>query len=164
MEKELDKKCLGDLAEEIDWEGVSPAIAKLTTGPSFYLLTVVQRLERKIREELVDFDLTNTQFFMLTGLMLLTKSGKTVTQMDLANHRGADKMMVSEVLRTLEKKGYVVREDHPTDRRAKSLVVTEKGIATIEVALEHAVRFDEEFFAPLGNERDDLIRQLKKLL
>lgn len=163
MERELDKDCLSRIAQEIDWEAVYPAIGKLSYSPSFFLMQAVQTMEKNIRELLVDFDLTKTQFNLLMGLIVLIKGGKVVTQVDLADFLKADKMMVSEVLRTLEKKGYIVREKYSGDRRAKSLVVTEKGLAIIEVALKHAVKFDEEFFSVLGDEKDDFIRLLKKL-
>ncbi len=164
MDIDIDKECLSSIAREIDWEAVYPAIGKMTDSPSFYLMQVVHGLEKTIRRQLVDFDLTITQFSMLTSLMILTKNGTAVTQMDLANSLKADKMMVSQVLRTLEKKEYVIRENHPTDRRAKSLIVTEKGHMAIEVALKHAISLDEEFFSPLGEEKSDFIRLLKKLL
>ena len=164
MDIDLDEKCLSSIAKEIDWETVYPAIGKMTDSPSYYLMQVVHGLEKTVRRHLVDFDLTMTQFSLLISLMLLTKNGAAVTQMDLANSLKADKMMVSEVLRTLEKKGCVIRENHPTDRRAKSLIVTEKGLTTIEVALKQAISLDEEFFSPLGEEKSDFIRLLKKLL
>ena len=164
MDSDLDKECLSSLVKDIDWEAVYPAIGKMTDSSSYYLMQVVHGLEKTIRRELVDFDLTLTQFTLLTSLMILTKNGSAVTQMDLANSLKADKMMVSEVLRTLEKKEYVTRENHPTDRRAKSLTVTEKGLTTIEVAIKQAINLDEEFFSPLGEEKGDFIRLLKKLL
>jgi DNA-binding MarR family transcriptional regulator len=71
--------------------------------------------------------------------------------------------MVSEVLRTLEKKGYILREDHPTDKRAKSLAVTQKGIEIIDAAVKEAVIFDREFFSVIGEDREAFIRILKKL-
>ncbi|HMK46225.1 MAG TPA: MarR family winged helix-turn-helix transcriptional regulator [Methanocella sp.] len=163
MDINIDEECLSKIAREVDWNSVSPAIGKLAVGPSYQLLKVVHRLEKTLRKELMSFDLTNTQFSMLTSLMVLTKSGKIVTQMDLAKYLNADKMMVSEVLRTLEKKGHIIREQHPVDRRAKSLVVTEKGLTTIDVALKRALILEEGFYSVLGDEKDDLIRLLKKL-
>ena len=161
---EIDEECLSKIAGGIDWNSVSPVIRELAVGPSYQLLRVVHRLEKTLRKGLIDFDLTNTQFSMLTSLMMLTKSGKIVTQMDLANYLDADKMMVSEVLRTLEKKGHITRERHPVDRRAKSIVVTEKGLTTIDVALKKALILEEEFYSVLGDEKDDLIKLLKKLI
>jgi DNA-binding MarR family transcriptional regulator len=73
-------------------------------------------------------------------------------------------MMVSDVLRTLERKGYVIRVNNPKDKRAKSLLVTEKGLKTAEKALEEALTIDDRFFSTLGDDREEFIRILKKLL
>lgn len=164
MEIELDKESLSRIVREINWEDVSPELGKLTLSPSFYLMQLVHNWEKQIREKLVDFDLTNTQFNLLASLIILTKDEKVITQMDLANFLKADKMMVSEVLRTLERKGFIVRENHPNDRRAKSLIVTDKGIGVFEVAVKHAVKFDEQFFSVLGDDKDEFIRMLKKFV
>jgi DNA-binding MarR family transcriptional regulator len=163
MDMECDKDTLSQIASEIDWESFSPELRLLTGSPRFYLMKVVHRWQKQVREQLVDYDITSTQFTLLTSLMVMTKDGKVTTQADLSNFLKVDKMMVSDVLRTLEKKGYIVRESHPTDRRARSLVVTKKGLDLIEVTMKSAVSFDERFFAPLGDEKDDFIRMLKKL-
>ncbi|MGW4126338.1 MarR family transcriptional regulator, partial [Nocardia sp. NPDC004711] len=60
-------------------------------------------------------------------------------------------MMTSQVLRTLEQKGLLERRDHPTDRRAKSLVPTESGAALVNRAIGAVETCDRDFFAPLGD-------------
>ena len=161
---ELDKERLFNITKEIDREAVSPELVKLTTSPSFYLKQVFHVWEKYLQENLNYFDLTKTQFSLLSSLVALTKDGRVVTQMDLANYLKADKMMVSEVLRALEWKGFIFREDHPDDRRAKSIAVTKKGIDIFEIAIREFVRFDEEFFSVLGDDKDEFIRILKKFL
>ncbi len=139
-------------------------MSRLTASPSYLLLEVIHSWQKRIKEKLADFDLTSTQLTMLASLMVMTKNGKLVTQADLASFQNADKMMVSEVLRALEKKGYIDRQEHPVDRRARSLVITDKGRETIDVALKEAIRFDEEFFAAVGEDMDTFIKILKRLL
>ena len=164
MEYEADKECWQDIAEGIDWKSIYPAVNKLTESPTYYLKQVMHLMQKTMRESLVDFDLTNTQFTLLMGLTVLTQKSKCVTQMDLANYLKLDKMMVSEVLRTLEKKGYILRVDNPNDKRAKSLIVTDKGVKLNGMALEKAVAIDERFFAVLGDDKDEFVRMLKKFL
>jgi DNA-binding MarR family transcriptional regulator len=164
MDHELDKESLYQIANEIDWDSSYPAVRKLTQSPTYYLKQVMHRMQKNMRESLVDFDLTNTQFTLLMGLMVLTQKNKCVTQMDLAKFLKLDKMMVSEVLRTLEKKGYIIRVNNPNDKRAKSLIVTDKGVKVNEIALEKALAIDEQFFSALGDDKDEFIRMLKKLL
>ena len=148
--------------KQIEWETIYPEIAEILVGPSHYLIEAQHNHERKIRDLFLDFGLTRTQFDMLLRLIVLTRTKKVVTQMDLANLFEIDKMLVSKVLRTLEKKGYIIREKHPQDSRAKSLVVTKKGLETMDAVIKYVAKFEEEFFSVLDNE-DDLIRQLKKL-
>jgi len=146
----------------IDWDSFSPEISKILVSPSFYMRQAQHSHERKLRELLASFDLTQTQFMLLAGLMVMTKRGDAVTQMDLADLFKFDKMLVSKVLRTLEKKGLIVREKHPVDSRAKSIVVTDNGLAAIDSVLKLVVKFDEEYFSVLDN-KDEFIRQLKKI-
>ncbi len=164
MEYEADKECWSDIAKEIDWGSAYPAVHKLTESPTYYLKQVVHLMQKTMRESLVDFDLTNTQFTLLMGLTVLTQKSKCVTQMDLANFLKLDKMMVSEVLRTLEKKGYILRVNNPNDKRAKSLIVTDKGVKLNEMALEKALAIDAQFFSVLGDDKDEFVRMLKKFL
>lgn len=77
---------------------------KINESNGFLLLQLTQLWQRQIRKELADFDLTHTQFALLASLAWFKNNNKVVTQVDIANHIQADKMMVSNVLRTLEKK------------------------------------------------------------
>jgi DNA-binding MarR family transcriptional regulator len=158
-----DEETISFNPRDIDWESFSPSVRKLTNSPSFYMGMVLHMWEKGLQGILADFDLTNTQFKLLASLMVLTKDQQIITQMDIAKLLNSDKMMVSEVLRTLEKKGYILRVSHPNDRRAKSLTVTEKGLEVVESAVQRAARFDETFFLPLGDERENFFRMLKKL-
>lgn len=152
-----------EIEKEIDWEAIYPEITKILVSPGFYLLEAQHSHERKIRDLFVNFNLTRTQFDILIRLAVFTQTKKVVTQKDFADFFKIDKMLVSKVLRTLEKKEFVIREKHPYDKRAKSLVITKKGLATIEDVLKYVVKFDEEFFSVLDNQ-DDFIMQLKKLI
>ncbi len=162
MDIELDEEYIQHHTKGIDWKSISPEIGRMLVSPSLDLMRAQRHHERKIRELLVDFDLTETQLTLLIRLMVMTKKCEVITQMNLAEYVHADKMLVSKVLRTMEKKGLIIRENHPTDSRAKSLAMTEKGLKTIDTVLSRVVKLDEEFFSVLDN-KDEFIRQLKKL-
>ncbi len=149
--------------ENIDWDTIYPEINKILVSPGYYLLGAQHNYDMKIRDLLVDFNLTRTQFDILIRLEVLTKTKNVVTQMDFADFFKFDKMLVSKVLRTLEKKGFVIRENHPYDHRAKSLVLTNKGHVTVDDVLKYVVKFNDEFFSVLDNP-DEFVRQLKKLI
>ena len=159
MEIEFDREGVSRIEE---WKSVYPEIGKLSASPIFYMMRATHNYKKSTRRLLIDFDITQTQLMLLGSLLIYTREGKVATQIDLADYLKADKMMVSKVLRTLEKKGFIIRENHPEDGRAKSLVVTEKGLKIIEATLKVVTKFNEEFFSVLDNQ-DEFVRQLKKL-
>jgi DNA-binding MarR family transcriptional regulator len=56
-------------------------------------------------------------------------------------------MMVSKVLRTLEDKGFISRQEHPTDTRAKIITLTDSGAAVLQEALKVVEEADIAFFS-----------------
>jgi DNA-binding MarR family transcriptional regulator len=73
-------------------------------------------------------------------------------------------MMTSQVLRTLEAKGLVTREAHPTDARARALAATATGVELVNRAIGAVETVDRDFFAALGRRRGDFTKLLGKLL
>ena len=105
-----------------------------------------QRNQKKVLDPL---DLTQTQFVLLAALAWLSKTKTDVTQVDIANQGNADRMMVSKVLRTLEVKKFISRQEHTTDTRAKIVRLTQTGEKVLHVALANVENADIEFFSVL---------------
>ena len=118
-------------------------------SPGLLLWRVTNRWQAAQRATLKPFGLTHVQFVLLASLTYLAADGP-VTQKGLADHAALDPMMTSQVLRALETAGLVVREDHPSDRRAKALSVTAAGRALANRAVKAVEACDADFFAPLG--------------
>jgi DNA-binding MarR family transcriptional regulator len=114
------------------------------------------------RLALEPFRLTHVQFVLLASLTWL-QDDDPVTQKRLAEHAGTDPMMTSQVLRTLEQKGLVERHPHPTDGRAKLLIVTAEGAALANRAIVAVETCDTAFFAPIGEQRTTLAALLGQL-
>src|SRR5438477_10996940 len=89
------------------------ATADDSTG--LLLWQVTNRWQAAQRSALKPFDLTHVQFVLLASLSWLDADGP-VTQRLLADHAVTDPMMTSQVLRTLEGRGLVRRDAHPTDQ------------------------------------------------
>lgn len=70
--------------------------------------------------------------------------------------------MTSEVLRTLESRGLVVRSAHPTDRRAKAITMTESGGALIDRAIRLVDVVEAKFFEAGTAEFGPLAKALKR--
>lgn len=134
-------------------------------SPGLLLWQVTNRWQAAQRAALAPFDLTHVQFVLLASLTYLTGAdgGEPVMQRDLAAHAATDPMMTSQVLRALEGKGLVERRDHPSDRRAKSLVPTKPGVALVNRAIVAVESCDREFFGPLGGRTPAFTAALRRL-
>jgi DNA-binding MarR family transcriptional regulator len=130
--------------------GLATAFDAADESPGFLLWQVTNRWQAAQRATLKPLGLTHVQFVLLASLSWLHADGP-VSQRDLAEHASTDPMMTSQVLRVLEARGLVERAEHPSDRRAWSLRVTEDGrhLADRAVALVEAC--DATFFSTLDD-------------
>jgi DNA-binding MarR family transcriptional regulator len=115
----------------------------------FLLWQVTMLWQRKIKKGLDTIDITHTQFVLLASLAWLINKNDIVTQTDIASHSKTDRMMVSKVLRTLQQKGFVQRQEHETDTRAKTISLTAKGETVLQKALKLVEKTDTGFFKVL---------------
>ncbi|WPQ62046.1 MarR family transcriptional regulator [Chitinophaga sancti] len=120
-------------------------------SPGYLLGQVTLLWQRKHKKVLDPLNLTQTQFVLLTALGWLSRENDTVTQVDIANQGNADRMMVSKVLRTLEVKKFISRQEHPTDTRAKVIKLTNEGAKVLQKALTAIENADIEFFSVIDN-------------
>ena len=130
-------------------------------SPGFWLhhaaLEWRQRLDRALRP----LGLTPTQFNLLASIGWLDRTRPSPpTQQQVADHAGADRMMTSKVLRTLEERGLVTRESDAGDARSLRLRLTDEGRRLTSRAVRRAVAVDDELFADRG---DQLREQLQEV-
>jgi len=118
-------------------------------SPGYLLAHVTMLWQRKQKKALDPLDLTHTQFVLLASLSWLSRESNAVTQVDIANQSNADRMMVSKVLRTLEEKKFVTRQEHDTDTRAKTIQLTDAGRETLQKAIIQVENTDKDFFATI---------------
>src|ERR1041385_8352196 len=81
----------------------------------FLLWQVTNLWQREIKKALEKHGLTHSQFVLLASIHWLTLSKQNVTQILLSSHTKIDPMTTSTVLRTLQKKGLLKRQEHETD-------------------------------------------------
>src|SRR5690348_16258480 len=65
----------------------------------------------------------------------------------LAERLGVTKQAAIKVVDEMEARGLLAREPHPTDRRAKRLTLTARGLAVREAALAESHRMERELRA-----------------
>lgn len=132
-------------------------------SPGYLLGQVTMLWQRKIKKVLDPLNLTQTQFVLLAALGWLSKKNNAVTQVDIANQGNADRMMVSKVLRTLQDKKFISRQEHPTDTRAKVIRLTNEGAKVLQRALTAVENADIDFFSVLGNKLSSFNQNMVKL-
>lgn len=132
-------------------------------GRGFMLWQITNGWQRAVRAALAPTGLTYVQLVLLAGLQDRIASGDKVSQAGLAQSLGADVMMTSQVLRTLEAGGLVRRDRDPRDTRARTLALTETGAARLKAALPLLEAVDTEFFSVLGHKEDRFAKSLRKL-
>lgn len=75
-----------------------------------------------------------------------------VTQRDLADALKVSPRNVTTLVDALQKDGFVLRKDHPTDRRAVVLDLSEKGRRAVSRMKREAHRFAQDLFGTLEPE------------
>jgi DNA-binding MarR family transcriptional regulator len=139
-------------------------VEKPEESTGFLLWQVTNLWQRSIKKALEPYDLTHSQFVLMASIHWLHLHEQEVTQIVLSNHTKIDPMTTSTVLRTLQQKGLLVRQEHQTDTRAKTVVLTEAGIGIVKEAVVAVETFDHNFFSVLGTELGGLNTNLLNLL
>jgi DNA-binding MarR family transcriptional regulator len=137
---------------------------KAEDSPGFLLWQVTSIWQREIRRALEKYDLTHSQYVLMASIHWLTLHQHDVTQILLSSHTKVDPMTTSTVLRTLQSKGLIARQEHATDTRAKTVVLTTEGKKIIKQAVKAVEKFDDDFFRPLGSKLQEFNRKMNVIL
>jgi MarR family transcriptional regulator, organic hydroperoxide resistance regulator len=140
------------------------SVEKSEESSGFLLWQVTNLWQREIKKALEQYGLTHSQFVLMASIHWLTIHKQEVTQIVLSAHTKIDPMTTSTVLRTLQQKGFIQRQEHLTDTRAKTVVLTEDGKKIIKKAVVTVEKFDTKFFSVLGNKITELNKNLITLL
>jgi DNA-binding MarR family transcriptional regulator len=137
---------------------------KTEESSGFLLWQVTNLWQREIKKALEKYDLTHSQFVILASLLWLSQKNESVTQILLSTHTKIDPMTTSTVLRTLQRKGLIQRQEHLTDTRAKTVELTANGQKMTKLAVKTVEIFDGDFFRPLGDDTKEFNEKLNSLL
>ena len=140
------------------------SVEKPEESSGFLLWQVTNLWQREIKKALVPFALTHSQYVLMASIHWLILHDKDVTQIMLSSHTKIDPMTTSTVLRTLQHKGLLKRQEHLTDTRAKTVALTDIGVKMIKKAIVKVEAFDKEFFSLLANQTNDFNKKLITLL
>jgi DNA-binding MarR family transcriptional regulator len=82
-----------------------------------------------------------------------------VTTVELARHLGITKQSASEVVGVLERAGTVRRAPHPSDGRARVLLLTDHGAAKLAEGRRRWNELEDEWAALVGRAELDVVRE-----
>ena len=99
------------------------------------------------------------------GFMFKFITPDGATGIEIAEYLGITKQAVSKMVDYLEKSGYVMRQTHPTDKRGKIIVLTERGLLVMKVKEEILTEIEQRWIESIGTERMQMLKEdLTKLV
>lgn len=99
------------------------------------------------------------------GFVFMRLAPGGATGIELAEYMGITKQAASLIVDELEKRGYVRRQPHPSDRRGKLIVLTERGWGCIEATERIFTAIERRWSALLGPDRMETLRvDLRRLV
>lgn len=93
------------------------------------------------------------------GFMFKCMIPNGATGMELAEYLGITKQAVSKMVDYLEKSGYVVRKAHPTDKRGKIIVLTDRGWSVIKAKDKILNDIEANWIKNIGAERMKMLKE-----
>ena len=127
------------------------------------LWVVATKWRRFVENALSPLDLTHPQILLLTCIDELTADGTDVTQAELARYANLDITMTSQIVRTLEQKGFIERRQRPGDVRSKFPHLTRLGQQLVNQAQPVLEEVDSTFFDCLRSDTKKCLDILQKL-
>lgn len=120
---------------------------KAEDSPGFLLWQLTNQWQQQQRKALLPLELTHPQFVALAGILWLgSLSEEGASQAQVAEFTHIDKMMMSDLVKTLLHKKLIKRHRHPQDKRAYALTMTRKGHALTLKAIPLVEAIDAQFF------------------
>jgi DNA-binding MarR family transcriptional regulator len=138
-----------------------PPAPDLVDLPGHYIRRLQQIAVAIFLEETEAFGITPVQFAALDTL----RRQPMLDQRTLARSIGFDTSTTAGVIDRLERRGLVLRNASPDDRRVRLLTLTAEGEALIDAVLPATLRAQERILAPLPeDDRARFMEMLKALV
>ena len=126
----------------------------------FLIWQLSNKWEKYVNQKLKEFNINQGESFSLISILQLSKKLDEVTQVDIANATGGSIMNTSKILKSLEKKQWIIRQT-ASDSRAKKVTVTEAGIAISVVIAPLLGMADKTFYGT--NRTPEFIATLQQI-
>jgi DNA-binding MarR family transcriptional regulator len=145
------------MKKEINW-------INMNDMSGFLLYQTYFSWKRKIESALLPHELTHVQFILLMSLGYMMRDGIDVTQNDLSKFTCFDVTMTSQVLRVLEKRGFIKRSQKEGDERSKFPKLTKEGVSKIKTASADLMAAEKYFFEGLKGHKQEFDAFLLSIL
>lgn len=100
--------------------------------PGRLIALMYRRTQSYWTHALKEYDITSAEYPVL--LMLSKKEG--ITQEEIAEDLGVDKSAITRTVKSLQEKGYILRQKDDGDLRCNRIYLTEKGHSSQQVIKE----------------------------
>jgi DNA-binding MarR family transcriptional regulator len=108
--------------------------------------------------------ISSLQYMVMVNIKWLVCTREEITQAQLAEHLGMEAMNVSQVLKILTTKGYIIRKQHSVDTRAKAVFLSKKGESVTDLASQEIAKAEKQFFKVLGKDLKRFMDDMSKLV
>ncbi len=128
-------------------------------SPSYRLITLIATtwsiLVEELQTELAKVGYGDIRPAHGFAFQLFAPNGTTGNE--LAEHLGVTKQAASQMIDYLEEHGYVVRKPHPTDKRGKLVILTQKGWDCIQAVETIFATLERRWSEVLGDEHMNIL-------
>ncbi|MGP7818793.1 MarR family winged helix-turn-helix transcriptional regulator [Niallia sp. 01092] len=129
---------------------------KLSHTYGFLLGKVLQQMENKFADTLTPFNIDARQY----GVLLFIKENPYSSQKLISEKLRIDRTTMVSHVDHLETLGFVERTKNPNDRRAYSLIITEKGNSVLESCWGFLTSIESSVLSPLNEEEKQLLKDI----
>lgn len=144
-----------------DFEERYPGADAKATETAMNLARAADLLVKRIAELVQPFDLSPSSALVLG---ILADADKQLPPSEIAERLILSRASVTSLLDSLERRGYVRRTDHPTDRRMLLIEITSAGRRVANDFRQVVHSLQKEWMATLSEaEKDQLIEMLHRL-
>lgn len=120
------------------------------------IMSLARKSQMSIGDLLKKYDLTASEepFFMALG------NAEGITQEELTAMVGVDKAVTTRVMKSLEEKGFITREQDERDRRANCIYPTRKIKEMRDAVHSDLLRFNQQMTNGISKENLELLYEL----
>ncbi|MGM0939895.1 MAG: MarR family winged helix-turn-helix transcriptional regulator [Bacillota bacterium] len=128
----------------------------LNQSYGFLLGKTLQQMEGKFAGALAPLNIDARQY----GVLLFIKENPNSSQKTIADRLQIDRTTMVSHVDHLETLDFVERIKNPSDRRAYSLLITEKGSNVLESCWSLLQNTESEFLSPLNEHEKQILKRI----